>query len=380
MKCQNCGGEIKAGSKFCEYCGAQITVEMRKELEQINKAGCPKCGSSNIVFGRETQGAFRDKNGSTAVVRSTVGVCKDCGFTWSTQGDEQPKERKTWLWVLGWIFCFPIPVMVLIWRKKCTWDIKVKIGVTIGFWILLFILAGVNKTETNTPVAETQKEETVSTQTVEKTKTVEKTETVKETETEPEPVEITATIEPNVNEENGKVLFNVITNLPEDTKLSLTLVNNDGYYSKQTVTILNNGTGYTSEFDDDSYGLNGDFTAMLTDGKGNIITTSDFTFEYEVVKLTLGQKNAIEKAKHYLSFTAFSESGLIDQLEFEGFTTEEATFAVENCGADWNEQAMLKAQSYLDLTSFSKQGLIEQLEFEGFTPEQAEYGVTAVGY
>ena len=96
--------------------------------------------------------------------------------------------------------------------------------------------------------------------------------------------------------------------------------------------------------------------------------------------LTTGQKNALEQAKSYLSVMPFSRSGLIDQLEYEGYSTEDATFAVDNCGANWNEQAALKAQSYLDLMSFSRSRLIEQLEYEGFTSEQAEYGATAVGY
>lgn len=39
-----------------------------------------------------------------------------------------------------------------------------------------------------------------------------------------------------------------------------------------------------------------------------------------------------------------------------------------------------KAQEYLDFSSFSRDELIDQLEYEGFTAEQAEYGVTAVGY
>lgn len=94
----------------------------------------------------------------------------------------------------------------------------------------------------------------------------------------------------------------------------------------------------------------------------------------------MGQKNALSKAQDYLSILPFSYSGLIEQLEFEGYSEEEATFAADNCGADWNEQAALKAQDYLDTMSFSRQGLIDQLVFEGFTQEQAEYGVTAVGY
>lgn len=97
-------------------------------------------------------------------------------------------------------------------------------------------------------------------------------------------------------------------------------------------------------------------------------------------QVTMGQKNALNKAKSYLDFTAFSYSGLISQLEYEGFSTEDSTYAVDNCGADWNEQAAKKAKSYLDFSSFSREGLIDQLLYEGFTSDQAEYGATKVGY
>ncbi len=95
---------------------------------------------------------------------------------------------------------------------------------------------------------------------------------------------------------------------------------------------------------------------------------------------TMGQLNAIGQAKSYLNYTAFSRQGLIEQLEYEGYSTEDATFAVDHIEVDWMEQAAKTAQNYLDYTSFSRQGLIEQLEFEGFTNEQAAYGASAVGY
>lgn len=96
-------------------------------------------------------------------------------------------------------------------------------------------------------------------------------------------------------------------------------------------------------------------------------------------ELTRAEENAIQTAKDYLDYTAFSRSGLIDQLEFEGFTTDEATVAVDFLDVDWNEQAWLMAEDYLDYTSFSRSGLIDQLEFEGFTKEQAVYGVDKAG-
>ena len=91
-------------------------------------------------------------------------------------------------------------------------------------------------------------------------------------------------------------------------------------------------------------------------------------------------EQALKSANNYLSFSAFSYSGLIDQLEYEGFTTDQATYGADNCGADWNEQAAKCAQNYLDVMSFSREGLIDQLVYEGFTQAQAEYGVSAVGY
>jgi hypothetical protein len=84
--------------------------------------------------------------------------------------------------------------------------------------------------------------------------------------------------------------------------------------------------------------------------------------------------NAIDSASSYLDYTAFSRTGLIDQLEFESYATEDATFAVDSLKVDWKEQAVESAKNYLDYSSFSLQGLIDQLVFEGFTYEQASYG------
>ena len=96
-------------------------------------------------------------------------------------------------------------------------------------------------------------------------------------------------------------------------------------------------------------------------------------------KPTISQENALESAESYLRVMPFSYSGLVEQLEYEGYSHEDAVYAVDRCGADWNEQAALMAQSYLDTMSFSRSGLIEQLEYEGFSYEQAVYGVDSVG-
>lgn len=96
--------------------------------------------------------------------------------------------------------------------------------------------------------------------------------------------------------------------------------------------------------------------------------------------LTLAQQNAVRSGESYLDFSGFSRSGLIDQLEYEGYTTEEATFAVDSIAPDWNAEAAQSAESYLEFSAFSRQELVDQLLYEGFTPQEAEFGVSAVGY
>ena len=74
---------------------------------------------------------------------------------------------------------------------------------------------------------------------------------------------------------------------------------------------------------------------------------------------TTGERNAVEQARNYLEVMAFSYDGLVDQLEFEGYTHSEAVYGVDHCGADWYEQAAIKAADYLDLMSFSRDQLID---------------------
>ena len=114
---------------------------------------------------------------------------------------------------------------------------------------------------------------------------------------------------------------------------------------------------------------------------GSDVSSGPESFSAEIVhNQTMGERNALAKALSYLRFTSFSRTGLIGQLEYEGFSHSESVYGADHCGADWNEQAALKAESYLSFTSFSRTGLIDQLLYEGFTRSQAEYGASAVGY
>lgn len=112
--------------------------------------------------------------------------------------------------------------------------------------------------------------------------------------------------------------------------------------------------------------------AVTTTGKATTTTKPAST-------LTRSQENAIRKAQDYLDYSAFSRKGLVGQLEYEGFSTADATFAVDHLNVDWKLQAAKKAEEYLKYSPFSRSGLFDQLIYEGFTEEEAEYGVGQTG-
>lgn len=108
-------------------------------------------------------------------------------------------------------------------------------------------------------------------------------------------------------------------------------------------------------------------------------TTDPTTPPADAKPVSAEQRNANEAAADYLEGQAFSRKGLINQLKFEGYSTNQATVAVGTLNADWNEQAVLVAKDYLDGQTFSRKSLLEQLKFDGFTPTQAAYGVKHSG-
>lgn len=94
---------------------------------------------------------------------------------------------------------------------------------------------------------------------------------------------------------------------------------------------------------------------------------------------TEAQQDALASAVDYINQMAFSRDWLIAQLVSDGVDTNDAAWAADHTGADWNEQAHKKAEEYLKLTSFNHKDMVDQLVFEGFTADQAEYGATKAG-
>jgi hypothetical protein len=116
-------------------------------------------------------------------------------------------------------------------------------------------------------------------------------------------------------------------------------------------------------------------------GAGSIFSgNSRPELSVDIYTSKLALANAKRMAKQYIAYSAFSRSGLIEQLVYEGFSNSISTKAVDSLKLNWNKQAGKMAKSYLEYSAFSRDGLLEQLVYEGFSQSQAEAGLRAVGY
>ena len=348
MKCPNCGAEI-GESKFCEFCGTQISLEMKKEQEQLNKKGCPKCGSSNIKFTRENHGEVRGKN-AKQIVHRTVGFCQDCGHTWypESAANDAPKKKNTIWWVLGWIFFFPAPVMVLIWRKKNTWDIKVKIAVTAAFWILFYIIGSINNNKTTNEVPQAA--------------VIEQSETEASTDTKNVATNVESTTD-SVQAESQSADFSI------ETK-------EEDYVSKEFKSALKKASAYANSM----YMSKQAVYDQLTSEYGEKFPADAAQYAIDNVECDW-KENALKKAENYSDTMYMSKLAIYDQLisEYgERFTEEEAQYAIDNIKADWKANALEKAKTYQDSMSMSSSAIYDQLTSEygeRFTAEEAQYAV-----
>ncbi len=112
-ECANCGTVFEEGN-FCPKCGVKAGAKAKK---------CPNCGAEYYSV-----------------------ACPDCGCTNNTgkttvvyvnTSNQLVKKRKTWLWILGWIFIFPVPLTILMIRNQSL-NKRVKISI-ISIACILYI-------------------------------------------------------------------------------------------------------------------------------------------------------------------------------------------------------------------------------------------------
>lgn len=140
MTCPHCGATLQidasAINAVCDYCGSALMLD--KEVQHVQYDDAEEAG---YKFEKGRQRA-----------QAETGMSNDSQNT--VQYNQRPKtKRRTWLWVLGWIFVFPLPLTILLLRKN-NMKPAIKYAIIAAAW-LLYLLIGFaggsdNSTESTT--------------------------------------------------------------------------------------------------------------------------------------------------------------------------------------------------------------------------------------
>ena len=121
MRCPNCEANLKINPEtkecVCEYCDSRFILEDDKLLTVEEYSNTP-----NYTYGNQQSYTGNDNTGYHS-------------YNNPPYAQVHRKKRRTWLWVLGWIFCFPIPATILINRKK-NWNPVLRIILIVFLWLL----------------------------------------------------------------------------------------------------------------------------------------------------------------------------------------------------------------------------------------------------
>ncbi len=133
--CPHCGSALKIDptnkNATCEYCGAALLID--DEVQHVQYDNAEEAG---YKFEKGRQRAQAEAQRSSQ--RNT-----------QYKPQQPKKKRKTWLWVLGWICIFPLPLTILLLRKK---DMKpvLKYGIIAAAWIVYLIIGFAGSSGDNT--------------------------------------------------------------------------------------------------------------------------------------------------------------------------------------------------------------------------------------
>lgn len=174
MVCPHCGAHLKVDSDkkkaSCEHCGASILID--DEVQHIQYDNAEEAG---YKFEKGRQRAQAEVGNNSSV---------------NTQQYQSPKKkRKTWLWVLGWICIFPLPLTILLLRNK-NMKPALKYGIIAAAW-LVYLLIGFAGSSDDTDKATTEQPSTSTVMESTQTDSKDTQEGESSTATETEPIQET---------------------------------------------------------------------------------------------------------------------------------------------------------------------------------------------
>ena len=157
---------MKIASMVCPNCGASLQVDADKK-----NLTCSYCGNSlyvddevkHVQYDNAEETGYQFEKGRQRAQTEATRVQQQL---FNTNSGKPPQKRKTWIWVLGWIFIFPVPLTTLMIRNRKL-SKPVKIGIIAAAWIIYLLIAfsgsdsGNNKDTSNMNTETTTVEQTM---------------------------------------------------------------------------------------------------------------------------------------------------------------------------------------------------------------------------
>lgn len=152
LTCPGCGARLEVDMDrkmaFCGYCGAALPVD--GEIQKVQFDGAEKAGyefekgrqraqaeAAQVSFPPQ-QACYQPASQPTFQPQVPP---QPQQVSCQPAPQEPPKRRKTWLWVLGWICIFPVPLTIIMLNKE-DMSKKARYGIIAAGWIL-YLLIGI---------------------------------------------------------------------------------------------------------------------------------------------------------------------------------------------------------------------------------------------
>ena len=146
LTCPHCGAQLRIDAEkefvYCEHCGARVLLDNEINHIQIDNA---------------EEAGYRFEKGRQRARAEEQQLKRNSGNT--VRG--KTKKKHIWLWVLGWIIIFPLPLTILLLRKK-EMNVPLKIGIIAAAWILYLIICFASGCGSNSSSRENAQDETKS--------------------------------------------------------------------------------------------------------------------------------------------------------------------------------------------------------------------------
>lgn len=137
MKCPNCGSDLKfdivAKECTCEYCGAKLLIDGE---------------TVHVKYDNAEEAGYQFEKGRQRAQKEAT-YTERINPDHSMPQKQSKKKSRIWLWILGWICIFPLPLTILMLRKK-NMKLAIKYGIIAVAWIIYILIgfSGANQNQT----------------------------------------------------------------------------------------------------------------------------------------------------------------------------------------------------------------------------------------